>query len=225
MALKDYTNKVRPPVMQVYLLDINTDGTHKIDIPALITDSETATPSGITVGSDSGVLHLYDIDTDTAFTNTDGYKFDNKRLKSVKLPKQGIPTTKDPFLGYDSEGMQQYDLIISDDPDTMVSWKCKLDGSEHELIYPKASESGATSGYFGDTARRAGIRVGQNIIRKDVLILLDGSIGNTSGKKIAHLFENVALTFTPDEGSADNKADVTGTFEGSAEKYYIEKEA
>jgi len=212
MALEQYSNKIRPPVMQVYLLK-----TGVVDIDDLIANDS------ITLNSVS-VSHIYDIDKDLHFTTDDGFEFSNKRLKSVKLPKQGIPTQKDPYLGYDGEGIQQYDLIVSDDPDTMISWNCKMDGSEHEQIYPAANDDLPTSGSFGEIAKRAGIRVGQDIIKKDVLVVMDGSVGNVGGKKIAHFFKDVALTFTPDEGSADNKEDIKGTYEGSAEKYWIEKE-
>ena len=223
MALNTFTNKIRPPVMKVFLLKQDTPGTHKIDIDALIADSELGSPVGITVGATSGVTHLYDLDVDAAFTTSDGYGFNNKRLKSVTLPKEGIPTQKDPYLGYDSEGFQQHDTIQSEDADTNISFEVKLDGSEPEFIYPKASDS-ATAGYFGDIARRAGLRVGQSILKVDILVQIDGSIGNTSGKKIAHYFQDVSLQFTPEQGSADNKADIMGTYEGMGEKYWIEKE-
>jgi hypothetical protein len=213
MALKDYSNKIRAPVMQVYILEKDV-----VPIDTLIS-------SGTMTLNSNARTHLYSIVPSTDFTDTQGFKFDNKRLKSVKLPKMGIPTQKDPFLGYDSDGMQQYDIILSDDPDTMISWECKLDGSEHELIYPKADQNQATTTHAGYTIKRAGIRVGQEVITKDVLVILDGTIGNSNGKRIAHFFEDVALTFTPEEGTADNKADIKGRFEGVATKHYIEKEA
>jgi len=209
--LKQYTNKIRAPTMQVYVLEAGT-----IDINTLVT-------TGTVTIATTPRTHLTSIVPSEDFVEADGYRFDNKRLKSIKLPKQGIPTTKDPFLGYDDDGMQEYDLVLSDDPDTMISWTCKLDGSEQDLIYPGA-DTDTVSTNAGYTIKRAGIRVGQEIKMKDVFVLIDGTVGNSAGKKIAHLFTNVALTFTPEEGSADNKADIRGTFEGSATKYYIEKQ-